>query len=66
MLGPYGEIALRKIKSKESIKKVIQIISLAFSLVCREQHRMTVKKERDQLVRGEVGPHPDSISAIFH
>ena len=25
----------------------------------REQHGMTVKKERDQLVRGEVGPHPD-------
>ena len=25
-----------------------------------EQHGMTLKKERDQLVRGEVGPHPDS------
>ena len=34
MLGPYGEIALRKIKSKESIKKVIHIVGLAFSLVC--------------------------------
>ena len=34
MLGPYGEIALRKIKSKESIKKVVHIMGLAFSLVC--------------------------------
>ena len=36
MPGSYGEIALRKIKSKESIKKVIHIISLAFSLVCMQ------------------------------
>ena len=36
MVGPYGEIALRKIKSIESIKKVIHIISLAFSLVCMQ------------------------------
>ena len=28
MLGPYGEIALRKIKSKESIKKVTHIMGL--------------------------------------
>ena len=34
MLGPYGEIALRKIKLKESIKKVVHIMGLAFSLVC--------------------------------
>ena len=34
MLVPYEEIALRKTKSIESIKKVDQIIGLAFSLVC--------------------------------
>ena len=34
MLGPYGEIALRKNKSIESIKKVIHIMGLTFSLVC--------------------------------
>ena len=37
MLGPYGEIALRKIKSKESIKKVVHIMGLAFSLVCMQR-----------------------------
>ena len=35
-----------------------------------EQHGMTVKKERDQLVRGEVGPHPDIFplkkKKLFH
>ena len=29
MLGPYGEIALRRMKSKESIKKVVHIMGLA-------------------------------------
>ena len=37
MLGPYGEIALREIKSKELIKKVIHILGLAFSLVCMQR-----------------------------
>ena len=27
------------------------------------QHGMTLKKERDQLVWGEVGPHPDNNSS---
>ena len=34
MLGPYGEIALRRIIAKESIKKVVHIMGLTFSLVC--------------------------------
>ena len=34
MLSPYSEIALKRIKSKESIKKVVHIMGLAFSLVC--------------------------------
>ena len=37
MLGPYGEIALRRIKSKESIKKVIHNMGLTFSLVCMQR-----------------------------
>ena len=37
MLGPYGEIALRRMKSKELIKNVIQRISLAFSLLCMQR-----------------------------
>ena len=37
MLDPYGKIALRKNTTIESIKNVIQIISLAFSLVCMQR-----------------------------
>ena len=36
MFSPYGEIALRKIKSIESNKKVIHIISLANLLICMQ------------------------------
>ena len=37
MLSSYGEIALRRIKSIESIKNVIHIMGLAFSLVCMQR-----------------------------
>ena len=37
MLRSYGEIALRRIKLIESIKNVIHIMGLAFSLVCMQR-----------------------------
>ena len=37
MLGPYGEIALRKIKSKELNKNVIHTMGLAIQLVCMQR-----------------------------